>query len=98
MSLIDSNNTLLREQAGKGKIDIIYAGESINGADYFKVYMPIDTTLNLIELPNLVNGNQDNLLGVSLPAGTTLNLRCTRLGVQEGLAICYTENDGDTSN
>ena len=98
MSLIDSNNTLLREQAGKGKIDIIYAGESINGADYFKVYMPIATTLDLIELPNLVTGSESTLLGISLPAGTTLNLRCTRLGVQEGLAICYTENDGDTSN
>jgi len=98
MSLIDSNNTLLREQAGKGKIDIIFSGESVAGADYFKVYMPIATTLDLIQLPNLVNGNGDNLLGIPLPAGTTLNLRCTRLGVQDGLAICYTENDGDTSN
>jgi hypothetical protein len=98
MSLIDSNNTLLREQAGKGKIDIIFSGESVNGADYFKVYMPIATTLDLIELPNLVTGSESTLLGIPLPAGTTLNLRCTRLGVQEGLAICYTENDGDRSN
>ena len=95
MSKTDNLATLAREQAGKGKFDIIRAGGSQANADYFKVYFPTGANLNLLDAPNIVNGTTDDLLGIELPAGTILDMRITRIGLTTGVAICYTEEDND---
>tara|TARA_R110000737_G_scaffold349886_1_gene387241 strand:- start:245 stop:535 length:291 start_codon:yes stop_codon:yes gene_type:complete len=96
MSLIDNNNTLLREDAGKGKFDVITTSEAVIDKDYYRVHFPIATTIISITLPNAASGS---LNGISVVANTTLKMRVTGLTIEAGgVAICYTENDGDTSN
>ena len=95
MSKTDSVSTLLREQAGKGKFDIIKGGVTQASTDYCRVEFPIATTLNQLDAANIVNGTTADLLGIALPAGTILRMRITRISVTTGLAICYTETDGD---
>lgn len=98
MSKIDNNNALLREEAGKGKIDIFEAGQGMSGADYFKIHFPVATVLDSIDAANIVNGSALSLRTLEIPADTTIRMRVTEINVASGIAICYTENDGDTSN
>ena len=95
MSKIDNNNTLLREQLGKGKNDIITT-ETATGKDYYCIHFPVDTVINDITMPNALIGT-DALDGQTMFAGTVLMMRVTGIKLTSGIAICYIETDGDIS-
>ena len=51
MSKDDSNNILLREQLGKGAMDVVVSTDGAQtGKDYYAVYFPKNTTLTAISV------------------------------------------------
>lgn len=95
MSKDDSNNILLREQLGKGAMDVVVSTDGAQtGKDYYAVYFPKNTTLTAIS----VDGSAEAKLVDTFSAGTTLFCRVTAITVESGTAMCYTEHDYDTSN
>jgi len=94
MSLADSNNTLLREQLGKGSVDVINASSGgLTGKDYYAVYFPKATTVSAIS----IDGSAESKLIDTFPAGTTFFCRVTAITITSGIAMCYTEHDFDTA-
>ena len=95
MSIADSNNTLLREQLGKGGLDVVIAADgALTGKDYYAVYFPKQTTVSAIS----IDGSAEAKLVDTYAAGTTLFCRITAITVTSGIAMCYAEEDLDTSN
>ena len=92
MSIQDSNNILLREQLGKGSLQMIGAvGEyAAQTGDFYCIYFPITSTITNIVV---ANGTGDSELHTVMPAGTTLFMRVTDITISSGIAICYTEHD-----
>lgn len=94
MSIIDSNNELLREQLGKGTVEIVVSGDGAQtGKDYYSVYFAKTTTVSAIS----VNGSAESKLLTTYAAGVTLFMRITALTITSGLAICYVESDLDAT-
>lgn len=94
MSLADSNNTLLREQLGKGSVDVINSSSGAQTSkDYYAVYFPKSSTVSAIS----IDGSAESKLIDTFPAGTTLFCRVTAITLTAGTAICYTEHDFDTA-
>ena len=95
MSLIDNNNILLREQLGKGDVQI-FTTIAQTSKDFYCVYFPVQSVVSAITVGNASVGA--GLLVATLPAGTTLFMRITAITLTSGIGIGYTETDGDTSN
>tara|TARA_B100001094_G_C17521863_1_gene480542 strand:+ start:103 stop:390 length:288 start_codon:yes stop_codon:yes gene_type:complete len=95
MSKFDRDNILLREQLGKGPVDLLTSADgSVTAKDYYAVYFPVATELSGAS----VNGVAETKLHLAYPAGATLFMRITSIRVASGLAICYTEHDYDVNN
>ena len=97
MSLIDNNNILLREQLGKGKVDI-FTTDDMSTKDYYCVYFPVTSVISNITIGN-ASGAADtnpNKLHTTIPAGTTLFMRVTGITLSSGIGIGYMETDGKT--
>jgi len=95
MSIADSDNVLLREQLGKGGLDVVVSTDGAQtGKDYYAVYFPKQTEVTAFS----VDGSAEAKLVTTFSAGTTLFCRCTAITRESGLAMCYTEEDLDTSN
>ena len=95
MSLIDNSNILLREQLGKGDVQI-FTTVAQTSKDFYCVYFPVRSVVSAITVGNASVGA--GLLVTTLPAGTTLFMRITAITLTSGIGIGYTETDGDTSN
>jgi hypothetical protein len=95
MSLIDNNNTLLREQLGKGSGEI-FKETALSGKDFYCIHFVTDSVLTAITIGNLTG--EAALEDITIPAGTVLFGRITALTTTSGVLIGYTETDGDTSN
>ena len=93
MSKHDNTATLLREQLGKGSVEI-FTG-SVTGKDFYAVHFPLEARITAI---TVANATGETALISTLPAGTTLLMRITNLTLSSGVAIGYTENDGDVNN
>ena len=95
MSISDSDNRLLREQLGKGTVEVVDAASGAQTSkDYYAVYFPVNSTVSAIS----IDGTSETKLAISVPGGTTYFCRTTAITLTAGVAMCYTEHDGDTSN
>ena len=94
MAKTDSNNDLLREQLGKGTVEVINSSSGAQTSkDYYAVYFPKSSTVSAIS----INGSAESKLVDTFGAGVTLFCRVTAITLSSGTAICYVETDGDTS-
>ena len=93
MSLIDSNNILLREQLGKGT-GVVFSDEAQTGKDYYCVHF---VTTSVISAITMANHTGESALQTTIPAGTVIYGRITAITMTQGVAIGYTEHDGKTS-
>ena len=98
MSLIDNNNTLLREMLGKGKCDVI-ATTAMTSKDYYAVHFVTESVITSIAIAGAtaVTGSAIANLNTTIPAGTIIFGRVTAINLASGVAICYTETDGRTA-
>lgn len=94
MAKHDSTNVLLREQLGKGSVEI-FTTAAQTGKDFYAVYFPVTSTITSI---TVANATGDSSLHTTMPAGTTLFMRITDIDLSSGIGIGYTEHDNDTSN
>ena len=94
MAKHDSTNVLLREQLGKGTVEI-FTTAAQTGKDFYEVYFPVTSTITSI---TVANATGDSSLHTTMPAGTTLFMRITDIDLSSGIGIGYTEHDNDTSN
>jgi hypothetical protein len=94
MSLIDNNNTLLREQLGKGKCDVI-ATTAMTGKDYYAVHFVTESVITSIAIAGATTdaGSAIANLNTTIQAGTVIFGRVTAITMSSGVAICYTETD-----
>jgi|TARA_R100001530_G_scaffold38814_1_gene30049 hypothetical protein len=93
MSLIDNNNTLLREQLGKGD-GIVFTTVAQTSKDFYCVHFVTESVVSAITIANLTG---ESALHTTIPAGTVLFGRVTAITMTSGVAIGYTETDGKAS-
>ena len=94
---IENNNDLLREQLGKGTVEI-FTTVAQTGKDFYCVYFPVESAVSHIAVvtePGAATGV--TALETTLPAGTTLFIRITEITLTSGIGIGYTEHDGDAT-
>lgn len=92
MSLIDNNNILLREQLGKGSVEV-FTTVAQTTKDFYAIYFVQESVISSI---TVANASGESALQTTIPAGTTLFFRTTAITLSSGLAIGYTEHDGKT--
>lgn len=86
---IDSNNDLLREQLGKGSVEIFNAGSGAQtGKDFYAVYFPVTSVISAI---TIANATGDTILQNTMPAGTTLFMNVTSITLASGIGVGYDE-------
>jgi hypothetical protein len=93
MSLIDNSNTLLREQLGKGSIEVFTTAEQTS-KDFYCIYFPVESEITSI---TLANATGSGLNGLTIPAGSTIFGRCTAVTLASGVGMGYVEHDGNTA-
>lgn len=93
MSLIDSNNILLREQLGKGS-GVVFTTEAQTSKDFYCIHFVTTSVVSAITIANLTG---ESALQTTIPAGTVLFGRVTAITMTSGIAIGYTEHDEKTS-
>jgi len=93
MSLIDNNNTLLREMLGKGKCDVI-ATTAMTSKDYYAVHFVTESVITSIAIAGAtaVEGSAIANLQTTIPAGVTIFLNVTAITLTSGVALCYYED------
>jgi hypothetical protein len=92
MSLIDNNNTLLREQLGKGA-GVVFTTAAQTTKDFYAIHFVTESEIASITMDNLTG---ESALQTTIAAGTVIFGRCTAITLTSGLAIGYTETDGKT--
>lgn len=92
MSLIDNNNTLLREMLGKGA-GVVFTTAAQTSKDFYAIHFVAESVIASITMANLTG---ESALQTTIAAGTVLYGRCTAITLTSGLAIGYTETDGKT--
>tara|TARA_R100000734_G_C3255950_1_gene56052 strand:- start:9 stop:287 length:279 start_codon:yes stop_codon:yes gene_type:complete len=86
---IDSNNDLLREQLGKGSVEIFNASSGAQtGKDFYAVYFPVTSVISAI---TIANATGDTILQTTIPAGTTLFMNITAITLASGIGVGYDE-------
>ena len=93
MSLIDSNNILLREQLGKGK-GVVFTTEAQTSKDFYCVHFVTTSVVSAITMTHITG---ESALHTTIPAGTVLYGHITAITMTSGVAIGYTEHDQNTS-
>jgi hypothetical protein len=92
MSLIDNNNTLLREMLGKGA-GVVFTTVAQTSKDFYAIHFVTESVIASITMANLTG---ESALHTTIAAGTVIYGRCTAITLTSGLAIGYTETDGKT--
>lgn len=92
MSLIDNNNTLLREMLGKGA-GVVFTTAAQTSKDFYALHFVTESVIASITMANLTG---ESALQTTIAAGTVIYGRCTAITLTSGLAIGYTETDGKT--
>tara|TARA_R110002012_G_scaffold62994_4_gene165873 strand:- start:6995 stop:7279 length:285 start_codon:yes stop_codon:yes gene_type:complete len=92
MSLIDNNNTLLREMLGKGA-GVVFTTAAQTTKDFYAIHFVTESVIASITMANLTG---ESALQTTIAAGTVIYGRCTAITLTSGLAIGYTETDGKT--
>ena len=95
MSTFDTDNTLLLEMLGKGGGNEIFTTVAQTGKDWYCIQFPVESEIASITVANMTG--ESALVGLTLPAGTTLFMRTTAIQLTSGVGIGYRESDGDSS-
>ena len=93
MSTFDTDNTLLREMLGKGALNEIFTTTALTGKDFYCVQFPVESVIASLTVANM--SGESSLVGLTLPAGTTLFMRFTAIQLTSGVGIGYRESDGE---
>ena len=96
MSTFDTDNTLLREMLGKGALNEIFTTTALTGKDFYCVQFPVESVIASLTVANM--SGESSLVGLTLPAGTTLFMRFTAIKLTSGVGIGYRESDGETAS
>ena len=84
---IENNNDLLREQLGKGTVEI-FTTVAQTGKDCYAVYFPITSVVSAI---TVADATGESALQTTLPAGTTLIMNITAITLTSGIGVGYVE-------
>ena len=87
---IDSNNDLLREQLGKGTVEI-FTTAAQTSKNYYAVYFPVTSVVSAI---TVADATGESALQTTLPAGTTLFMNITAITLTSGIGVGYDEGLG----
>jgi hypothetical protein len=96
MSTFDTDNTLLREMLGKGGGNEVFTTAAQTGKDWYCIQFPVESVIASMTVANMTN--EAALVGLTLPAGTTLFMRTTDIQLTSGVGIGYRESDGVTAS
>ena len=89
MSLIDNNNTLLREQLGKG-LGECFTTAAQTGKDWYCVHFVTESVITSI---TMTYHTGESALHTTIPAGTVIFGHITAIDLSSGVAIGYKETD-----
>lgn len=92
MSSYDTDNTLLFEMLGKGSGTEVFTTTAQASKDFYAIYFVTESVISAITAPEVVNASA---LVTQIPAGMTLFMRVTAITLTSGLAIGYSEHDGN---
>ena len=84
---IENNNDLLREQLGKGTVEI-FTTVAQTGKDFYAVYFPVTSVVSAI---TVADATGESALQTTLPAGTTLIMNITAITLTSGIGVGYVE-------
>ena len=84
---IENNNDLLREQLGKGTVEI-FTTVAQTGKDFYAVYFPLTSVVSAI---TVADATGESALQTTLPAGTTLIMNITAITLTSGIGVGYVE-------
>ena len=84
---LDNNNDLLREQLGKGTVEI-FTTVAQTSKNYYAVYFPVTSVVSSI---TVADATGESALQTTLPAGTTLFMNITAITLTSGIGIGYYE-------
>ncbi|QDP49666.1 MAG: hypothetical protein Unbinned4026contig1003_29 [Prokaryotic dsDNA virus sp.] len=84
---LDNNNDLLREQLGKGTVEI-FTTVAQTSKNYYAVYFPVTSVVSSI---TVADATGESALVTTLPAGTTLFMNVTSIQLTSGIGIGYDE-------
>ena len=96
MSTFDTDNTLLLEMLGKGGGNEVFTTAAQTGKDWYCIQFPVESVIASITVANMTN--ESALVGLTLPAGTSLFMRTTDITLTSGVGIGYRETDGETAS
>ena len=89
MSLIDNNNTLLKEQLGKGS-GVVFTTAAQTGKDWYAVHFVTESVVSAI---TMTYHTGEAALHTTIPAGTVILGHITAITMTSGVAIGYAESD-----
>lgn len=84
---LDNNNDLLREQLGKGTVEI-FTTVAQTSKNYYAVYFPVTSVVSSI---TVADATGESALVTTLPAGTTLFMNVTDIQLSSGIGVGYDE-------
>ncbi len=84
---LDNNNDLLREQLGKGTVEI-FTTVAQTSKNYYAVYFPVTSVVSSI---TVADATGESALQTTLPAGTTLFMNITAITLTSGIGVGYDE-------
>ena len=84
---LDNNNDLLREQLGKGTVEI-FTTVAQTSKNYYAVYFPVTSVVSSI---TVADATGESALQTTLPAGTTLFMNITAISLTSGIGVGYDE-------
>lgn len=87
------NNTLLNEQLGKHRCDVI-GTVAMTGKRYYCIHFPVESVITSIVAENAIAGGGSAIgnLHTTMAAGTSIFLTVTDITLSSGVALCYYEN------
>ena len=77
-------------------MNVVFTTAAQTAKDWYCLYFPVDSVISSITAGNM-SGTEGALVGLILPAGTTLFMRTTAIQLSSGVGIGYRESDGDAS-
>lgn len=84
---LDNNNDLLREQLGKGTVEI-FTTAAQTSKNYYAVHFPVTSVISAI---TVANGTGESALETTIGAGVTLFMNITSITLTSGIGIGYDE-------
>ena len=89
---IKNTQALLSEQLGQlGGVEI-FTTAAQTSKNYYAIYFVQESVISAITAPEVTNASA---LVTTIPAGMTLFMRVTSITLTSGLAIGYSEHDGN---